>query len=163
MFEVYVLVEKKKAVFFTFFEVFSFVMAGLSALAVVLGAYLFVPTAVFGVILGCFLHTRNYEYEYSYFDGDVRFAKIINKASRKKLPGYKMSEVIAIAPMGDASIAQYEKDNPAKVRKLDSGFKDRQLYVMVAKGAKGLELVHFEPDEKYLDAVCVKYGYKVKR
>ena len=163
MYEVYVLVEKKKSIFLRFFTVFSYAMAAVSALFVVLGAYIFVPSAVFGILIGCFLQTRNYEYEYSYFDGDVRFAKIINKANRKNLPGYTMEEVVAIAPMGDASIAQYEKDTHLRIRRLNSGFAGRELYVMVAKGAKGVELVHFEPDQKYLDAICVKYGYKVRR
>ena len=163
MFEVYVLVEKKKSVILSFFSVFSYVMGALSALAVVLGIYFFVPTAVFGIILGFFLQTRRYEFEYSYFDGEVRFAKIINKANRKKLPGYNMAEVIAIAPIGDASVAQYEKDSKVTVRKLQSGYANRKLFVMVAKGEKGVELVYFEPDDKYLDAVCVKYGYKVRR
>lgn len=163
MFEVYVLVEKKKSVFLTFFTVFSYVMAALSAIAVMIGIYFFVPTAVFGFILGFFLQTRNYEYEYSYFDGDVRFAKIINKANRKRLPGYKMSEVLAIAPTGDPSVQQYENDSKAKIRRLQSGYADRKLYVMAAKGDKGLDLVYFEPDDKYLDAVCIKYGYKVRR
>jgi hypothetical protein len=163
MFEVYVLVEKKKSSVLSFFAVFSFVMAALSVLAVVLGIYFFFPTAVFGFILGWFFNTRNYEFEYSYFDGDVRFAKIINKANRKRLPGYKMSEVVAIAPTGDASIAQYENDPQAKIRRLQSGFAGRKLYVMVARGEKGLELVYFEPDDKYLDAVCIKHGHKVRR
>lgn len=163
MFEVYVLVEKKKSVFLTFFSVFSYVMAALSAIFVMIGLYFFVPTAVFGFILGWFFQTRNYEFEYSYFDGDVRFAKIINKANRKKLPGYKMSEVLAIAPTGDPSVASYENDSKAKIRRLQSGYPGRKLFVMAAKGEKGIELVYFEPDDKYLDAVCVKYGYKVRR
>lgn len=163
MFEVYVLVEKKKSLFITFFAVFSFVMGVLSAIATMIGLYFFVPTAVFGIILGYFFHTRNYEYEYSFFDDDVRFAKIINKSSRKRLPGYKMADVIAIAPTGDPSVAQYENDSKAKIRRLNSGFKNARVFVMVAKGEKGLELVYFEPDDKYLDAVCAKNGFKVKR
>jgi len=163
MFEVYVLVEKRKPAVFTFFAVFSIVMAILSVMALVLGIYFFLPTAVFGFLLGYFFHTRNYEYEYSFFDDDVRFAKIINKARRKKLPGYKMSEVIMIAPTGDRSVYNYENDSKAKIRRLNSGFPNAKVYVMVAKGEKGTELVYFEPDEKYLDAVCVKNGHKVKR
>lgn len=163
MYEVYVLVEKKKSTAVAFFSVFSYVMAVLSVIFVVFGLYFFVPTAVFGFLLGWFFQTRNYEYEYSYFDGDVRFARITNKSSRKRLPGYKMSEVVAIAPAGDASVAQYENDSQAKIRRLQSGYKDRRVFVMAARGEKGLELVYFEPDERYLDAVCVKYGYKVRR
>ncbi len=163
MYEVYVLVEKKKSIFITFFSVFSYVIAAMSAVATMIGLFFFVPTAVFGALLGWFFQTRNYEYEYSYFDGDVRFAKIIDKRNRKRLPGYKMAEVLMIAPTGHPSVEQYENDNSAKIRRLQSGFAGRQLYVMVAKGEKGLELVYFEPDEKYLDAVCIKYGHKVKR
>lgn len=163
MFEVYVLVKKKKPVFITFFAVFSFVMGGLSLLATMVGLYLFMFTAVLGILLGYFFYTRNYEFEYSFFDDEVRFAKIINKSRRKKLPGYRMSEVIAIAPSNDPSVAQYENDRTAKIRRLNSGYKDAKVFVMVAKGKEGLELVYFEPDEKYLDAVCVKNGYKVRR
>lgn len=163
MVEVYVLVEKKKSVFLTIFSVFFYVMGGISFLALFLGMDLLLIPAILGFLLGWFLQTRNYEYEYSYFDGDVRFAKIINKANRKKLPGYKMSEVLAIAPSGDASVAQYENDSKAKIRRLQSGYPDRKLYVMAAKGQNGPELVYFEPDDKYLDAVCIKYGYKVRR
>lgn len=163
MFEVYVLVEKKKSQIRRFFSLFFYAIAALTAFLVLLGGYLFVPIAIIGLVLGWVLQTRNYEYEYSYFDGDVRFAKIINKANRKKLPGYKMSEVLAIAPVGDASVAQYENSKNVNVRKLNSGYPDRELFVMVAKCENGIDLVYFEPDKRYLDAVCVKYGYKVRR
>ncbi len=163
MYEVYVLVEKKKPAYMTFFGVFSIVMGILSVLALVVGLYFFFPTAVFGFLLGYFFLTRKLEFEYSFFDEDVRFAKIINKSRRKKLPGHKMSEVMSIAPSGDPSVYKYENDSTAKIRKYQSGNKDTKVYVMVVKGEKGLELIYFEPDEKYLDAVCMKNGHKVRR
>jgi len=95
MFEVYVLVEKKKPMFLSIFTVFSLVMGGISLLALMLGLFIFLPTAILGLLLGYFLHTRNYEFEYSFFDDEIRFAKIINKSKRKKIKGYKMAEVVA--------------------------------------------------------------------
>ena len=91
MFEVYVLVEKKKPMFLSIFTGFSLVMGGISLLALMLGLFIFLPTAILGLLLGYFLHTRNYEFEYSFFDDEIRFAKIINKNKRKKIKGYKMA------------------------------------------------------------------------
>jgi hypothetical protein len=119
--------------------------------------------AIGGLLLGYFLHTRNYEFEYSFFDDEVRFAKIINKSRRKKLPGYKMAEVMAIAPKGHDRVSQYEKDNTAAVRNLCSGFKDARIYVMAAKDKDGIELVYFEPDETYLNEICKRYPSRVTK
>lgn len=163
MFEVYVLVEKKKPVFLSVFEGFSFVMGGISLLALAMGLFIFFPTAVLGLLLGYFLHTRNYEFEYSFFDDEIKFAKIINKSKRKKIKGYKMAEVTAIAPMNDPSVHQYENNKTAQVRRLTSGQQDAKVYVIVANSADGVELTYFEPDDRFLDAVCTRFGYKVRR
>ena len=163
MFEVYVLVEKKKPTILRFLAIFCLVLGGVSMLATAIGLYIFMPFAVVGLLLGWFLHTRNYEYEYSFFDDEIRFAKIINKSRRKKIPGYKMAEVIAIAPKGDERVQHQEKDRSAKVINLCSGFSDRKIYVIAAKGQDGIELVYFEPDEAYLNEVCKRFGHKVKR
>lgn len=74
-----------------------------------------------------------------------------------------MEEVLQIAPAGDRSMYKYEND--ANTRKLDytSGQKDVPCYEMVLKHDNELKLIRFEPDEKYLDAVCVKYAQKVTR
>lgn len=163
MFEVYVLVEKKKPAILSFFAIFSFVMGGISLLALMIGLYIFMPTAIIGLLLGYFLHTRNYEFEYSFFDDEIRFAKIINKSKRKKIRGYKMAEVLAIAPVNDPSVQQYENNKTAQVRRLTSGQQNAKVYVIATNGAGGTELTYFEPDDRFLDAVCTRFGYKVRR
>lgn len=160
--EVYVLVERKKNIFLKALAIIlliaSVVLALLSMFAII-----FLPFAVVIGALGFFICTRNYEFECSYFDGEVRFAKIINKSSRKKLKGYSMDEVMTIAPSGDRSVYRYEHEEKMKVNDYTSRTKDAKVYVMIVKGANGLEMIKFEPDEKYLDAVCVKYRQKVVR
>ena len=105
----------------------------------------------------------NKEFEYSFFDGDVRFAKVMNKSRRKALKSFSMDEVIQIAPAGDRCVYKYENDQSVKVIDYTSGYKDVPYYDMIVKNQDQISLIKFEPDEKYLDAVCVKYAQKVVR
>ena len=163
MMEVYVLVEKKANILLQTLKIVLLAIGVISMVLTIMGLGIFLIFMTVSMLGAYFLHTRKYEYEYSYFDGDVRFAKIINKSSRKCLAGYTMEEVHNIAPINDRSVYKYVNDAKIKVRNLTSGNQDAKVYVMVAKGSGGLELVKFEPDEKYLDAVCIKYGQKVVR
>jgi len=162
--EVYVLVPKKKNILVHVCGLASLITGILSLFFTAIGLFVFLPVAVAGIILGVFLRSRNYEYEYSYFDGDFRFAKIYNKQKRKDLRGYNVEDVIVIAPEGDRSLHNYEKNPQVKTRDLTSGYKNEgKVYCLVAKTEERYEMTKFEPDEKYLDSVCVKYRQKVVR
>ena len=163
MLEVYVLVKKEKSLAMKFFTILSFVIGAYFMYATLVGLIIFFAIAVPFLALGWFLQTRSIEYEYSYFDGDFRFAKIINKQKRKDLVGYDIENVIIIAPKGDRSLYQYENNPQVKTRDLSSGKKDAKLYVLVAKTEEDYQMTIFEPDEQYLDAVCIKYRQKVIR
>ena len=148
MFEVYVLTKKNKS---TMMKVGGYLLTLSSAIFLaltLLGVIMFAPIAIALIAASVVVNRRYIEYEYSFFDDEVRFAKIINKNKRKALKGYNMSEVVIIAPAGDQSLYQYEHDNGAKVRDLSSGDKDAKVYVMVAKGQERMEIVRFEPDRK---------------
>lgn len=161
--EVYVLVSKEKSLLIKTTTLALFVVAAMSSLYVVLGYIAFFPMALLTWIIAFMLHNRNCEYEYSYYDGELRFAKIVNMKSRKELKGYIMEEVIVIAPLEDNAIQQYVRDKNCVIRDLTTGRTDTKVYAAVAKGEKGTELVKYEPDEKYINEVCIKYGYKVRR
>ena len=164
MTEVYVLVPRIKTGAIRFISIFLLVLTIGFLLVSCVGMY-FLPVAMLAG-LGWFLfnYMSNKEYEYSYFDGDVRFARITNKARRKALKGYTMEEVIQIAPSGDRSVSKFEMDKTAKVKDDTSGRKNAPYYVMVvSNGANGQSIIKFEPDKAYLDAVCIKYRQKVVR
>lgn len=163
MLEVYVLVEKQKSLVMKFLAILCFAIGAYFMYATLVGLFIFFAIAIPFLALGWFLHTRSIEYEYSYFDGDFRFAKIISKQKRKELIGYEADNIIVIAPKTDRSIYQYENNPQVKTRDLTSGKKDAKVYAMVSKVEEGLHMTLFEPDEKYLDAVCVKYRQKVVR
>jgi hypothetical protein len=117
---------------------------------------------VFG-FLAIFTMRRCVEFEYSYFDGELRMTKILNKSRRKKIALYNMDEVVLIAPAGDRSVYNHENNSAYKVRNLTSGDPEGKIYVMVAKGEKGMELIKFEPDEEFLSEICKKHAHKVKK
>lgn len=97
------------------------------------------------------------EYEYTYYDGDLKFAKIKNKAKRKRIAALHMDDVLQIAPKGDRSIYKYENDTTVKCKDLTSGNADAKVYVVVAKSESAITRFQFEPDEDMLNAIMVKY------
>ncbi len=163
MFEVFVLVPRRKPAVVHFL---AYLFLGLAIVFFLMTCYSFVYMTlsfIFAVIW-YFLQFRQYrEFEYSFFDGEFRFARSVNKSRRKRLKIISIDEVLQIAPSGDQSVARYEND--ATVKKIDytSRRKGAPCYDLAYKGENGLNLIRFEPDEPYLDAVCIKYGQKVIR
>ena len=95
--------------------------------------------------------------EYTYYDGEFRFARIKAKRKRKGLGRVQMEDVLALAPKGDRSVYKYENDNSLACKDLTSGESGTKIYELVFKGEKGINRYEFEPDEEMLDAVMVKY------
>jgi translation initiation factor IF-1 len=163
MFEVYVLVARKKSIGIQLLACL-FLALGIVLLLLSCASPVLLTVAIVVLLVWFFLQFRwNKEFEYSYFDGEVRFAKISNKSRRKRLKVFPMDEVVTIAPSEDRSVYKYETDSSIKKVDYTSGRKDEPYYVMVRKNSEVTEVIRFEPDEKYLDAVCVKYGQKVIR
>jgi hypothetical protein len=161
--EIYVLVARSKSFAIRLLGNFFFAVTVALLLVSCMNVF-FLPFAIItGFVWYLFQFRSNKEFEYSYFDGDVRFAKVMNKSRRKSLGSYTMEEVLMIAPAGDRSMYKYEND--ATVHKLDytSGNKGTPYYEMVIKDENSVKLVQFEPDDSYLDAVCIKYSQKVVR
>lgn len=163
MTEVYVLIERQRSVMT---RIFAYIALGLciGTFLISLVVPLFLTAGIILAIVWYFLQFRSFkEYEYSFFDGDVKFAKIMNKSRRKRLKTLTMDEVVMIAPAGDRGLYKYENDHNVKKIDYTSGKRDIPYYQMVTKHENEMSIISFEPDEKYLDAVCVKYSQKVVR
>jgi len=117
----------------------------------------FVPALIFIFIWAWQNFYSNIEFEYTYYDGELRLAKIKNKAKRKNLAAINMDDVLAIAPKGDRSVYKYENDHSLKYKNLTSEDALAKVYVLVFKGEKDMCRWEFEPDEEMLDAIRVKY------
>lgn len=163
MLEVYVLVPVRKSMAMNFLGIFTLVL-GIMSLVLSCFSFLFaIPMLVLGGIGILLTFYSKKEYEYSYFDGEARFAKVMNKSRRKGLAVYSMDEVVQIAPAGDRSVYKYENDRNMKVKDYTSNVSGTPYYVMIVNKDGALTLIKFEPDEKYLDAVAVKYQQKIIR
>ena len=97
--EVFTLIARKKNVALVFVSYLLVALAAISLLTICIG---FAPGILFAVVFGLIAYlmimAQNTEFEYSYFDGELRFAKIKNKSRRKRLGIYSMESVAAIAP-----------------------------------------------------------------
>lgn len=163
MTEVYVLVERRKSTLMRVMTAAVLAIGILFALFSMIAPLFLSGALILLVVWYFFLFRSSKEYEYSFFDGELRFAKIMNKSRRKRLRVFTMDEVIQIAPAGDRSIYKYEQDNTVKKIDYTSGNKDVPYYNLVMKNEDGINMISYEPDDKYLDAICVKYGQKVIR
>ncbi len=163
MLEVYVLVPVRKSFAKVFAGVLMFVLAVISVFLCCATTFAIPFVFVFGALGYFFLFQSSKEFEYSYFDGEARFARVMNKSRRKSLGSYSMDDVAQIAPSGDRSVYNYENNSGMKVTDYTSHDKERAdaCYVMVLP--KQNMLIRFEPDEKYLEAVEHKYKQKVIR
>ena len=76
-----------------------FVLTCLSLVAAMLVAptLFLIPAIIFGVLWYVFGFRSYTEYEYTYFDGEFRIAKIKNKSRRKKVALVNMDDVLMIA------------------------------------------------------------------
>lgn len=164
MLEVYVLVPVKKTAGAKVAGGIVLALAVVCLLAACMaGGVILLPVGVVGAVAGYMLMGYSKEFEYSYFDGEARFAKVLNKSRRKSLGTYPMADVIQIAPAGDRSVSRYENPGNAKVLDYTSHDKDKPYYDMVVQKDGETLLIKFEPDEKYLEAVEYKYRQKVIR
>ena len=153
--EVFTLIARKKNVALVFVSYLLVALAAISLLTICIG---FAPGIAYLMIMA-----QNTEFEYSYFDGELRFAKIKNKSRRKRLGIYSMESVAAIAPAGDRSVYNYENGNEIKKIDYTSGQKDVPYYDIVIKSPDENVLIKAELDDKFLTEVEKKYRSKVKR
>ncbi len=128
------------------------------------GALIFaIPFVLF---LAGYLKVRAYrltEYEYTYYDGDIRIAKIKNKARRKNILNVNMGDIMMLAPAGDRGIYKYENDKNIKVKKTYSTDPEAEVYELVCKVKADTCLFKMELTEEFLDAICKKYPSQVVR
>ena len=106
-----------------------------------------------------------HEYEYTYYDGEFRFARIKAKSKRKAIGSVQMDDVLGFAPKGDRSVYKYENDDNVKVKDYTSGNNGTPYYDIILKDSahNNYVLIKAELDSKYLDAVCFKNASKVIR
>lgn len=134
------------------------IKAGLIALTV-LSFFLFTTGNIVFTILFIALVFADYyvlrrmdvEYEYTYFDGGLDIAKIMNKQFRKELFSTDLKEEMEIiAPSDHADLKYYQVE---KTLAYSSQMPDHKTYTMITKWKGQKVKVVFEPNEKMLKSI----------
>ena len=105
-----------------------------------------IPGIAFALVWYFQAFRSDIEYEYTYYDGELRFARIKAKSKRKAIGSVQMDDVLGFAPRGDRSVYKYENDKNLAYKNLTSGDPEAKVYELIAKGEKGLVRYEFEPD-----------------
>lgn len=159
MSEKLVIVPKRRTTGKKIFDIALFVVTCILLILAMMAPFLFAIPAVLGAVLWYFFSFRSdVEYEYTYYDGELRFAKIKSKSKRKSLGQVQMDDVLAFAPKGDRSVYKYENDKSLGYKDLTSGNPNAKVYELVFKGEKGICRYEIEPDEEMMDAILIKYA-----
>ncbi len=124
---------------------------------------LILPSIIVVCIWIWLCYFSNVEFEYTYYDGELRMAKIMNKSRRKNLADISMEDVLILAPKGDRGVYKYENDKNLKCKDLTSKSADAKVYELVAKDGESMIRYEFEPDEEMLNAMAVKYSRIITR
>lgn len=158
MLEKLVIVPKKRTMGMKCMSIAEFVLTCLLFITSMLSPGSYLILAIISAVVWYFVAFRSdIEYEYTYYDGEICFAKIRNKSRRKNLGSVQMEDVLAFAPRGDRSVYKYENDRNLTYKNYTSSRAEAKVYELVFKGEKGIHRYEFEPDEEMLDAILVKY------
>lgn len=107
--------------------------------------------------------TSKVEYEYSYIEGRLSFAKIKNKKRRKNLAVIEMESLQVIAPVGAPELRNYHENMNIIERDYTSKEPDHKVYEAVYTQNEDVVVIRFEPDENMLDMMARRYSSRIKR
>lgn len=102
----------------------------------------------------------NVEYEYIYCDGQLDFDKIMGNAKRKTVKRIDFEHVDMMAPLGSHSLDGFSHLK-CVVKDFSSGGKDAKPYVIVARDSGTITKYLFEPNDKMLSLIKMKYPRKL--
>lgn len=89
------------------------------------------------------------EYEYSFTNGVVDIAQVINNRRRKELITFKTREVEIVAPIDDPKLRNFEsRQNIKKVKAVLNA--DSRIYFACFRKNEQQYLLYFEPSEEFL-------------
>lgn len=100
------------------------------------------------------------EFEYVYCDGQLDFDKIMGNAKRKTVMKVDFEQVEVMAPQGSHSLDGYTYLKTA-VRDFSSMDKTKKPYVIVCRDGESKTQVIFEPSEKMINTIKMKYPRKI--
>lgn len=123
---------------------------------------LFGVAILFGVAFYFLQVGSKIEYEYTYIEGELSFARIKDKRKRKELLSVDMDTMILVAPENAGELRGYHNGtNNVVVKDFTSGYPEREIFELVYKAGEKTMIIRFEPDKNMLQLVRNKYPRNV--
>lgn len=113
---------------------------------------LFVIPAILVAVVFYFLHMETQvEYEYTYIEGRLSFAKITAKRKRKELAEVDMENLLLLAPADAPELMTYHSGSKkAAAADYTSGKGAQDVYEVVYKRGEDTAAIRFQPDANML-------------
>lgn len=140
------------------------VTAVLVVLALLSLSMLFIVPAIAVCIADIFIFPRfSVEWEYQYVNGEIDVDRILNKAKRKRIASFDISNAEILAPAVSHRLDHYNSNPKLKVRDYSSCDPDRArlVYAMIVSSDGELTKVLFEPSEHMVKDMRAKAPRKV--
>ncbi|MCI6429795.1 MAG: DUF6106 family protein [Oliverpabstia sp.] len=105
----------------------------------------------------------NTEWEYQYVNGEVDVDRILNKAKRKRIASFDISNAEILAPASSHRLDYYNNNPKMKVSDYSSHDpeRERNVYAMIVSNEGQITKILFEPSEKMLKDLRTKAPRKV--
>lgn len=136
-----IMVTKKGSPIMKVAQIATAVLAGVSAVALIMGFFFGIVLAVvFGA--ACYLISlfSVVEYEYLYVDKELQIDRILGKSRRKRMETLDLKQFEILAPMRSHELDKYRNKN-YKVADYSSGAENAEKYMLIV----GEKKIVFEP------------------
>lgn len=134
----------------------TFVFSGLSPMVLSVGFVLLVVSVFFTYIV---FRNTDLEYEYQFFDGDLRIDKVMHKMTRKKAKTFNFGKLEVMAPEGSHRLGGGM--NNRKRYDFSSQMEGDKHYVAVIYDETGAVEVKLTPNDELLERLTKTYPRKV--
>ncbi len=124
--------------------------------------YFLIAALVLGYVFYSISGRFKVTYEYVFCDGQIDFDKILGGEARKHAHRCDLETVEVVAPENSHALDGYKhmKLTTIDYTSLEQG-EGHKVYVIINKGAKGVERILFEPDETFVAMMKQKSPRKV--
>lgn len=116
--------------------------------------------AIVIVAIFYFFPRLSLEYEYVFCDGQLDFDKIMGKSKRKTALKLEFDQVEVMAPIGSHALDSFNHIK-CEVKDFSSKSKEAKPYVIILRQGEKSTKILFEPNEKMLNCIKMKYPRKL--
>lgn len=119
--------------------------------------FMLVPAILFGILIFYLYRNTELDFDYTYVNGSLSFAKVMHKQMRKSLFSIEAGDILAMGPENVSAIARYNNPDQPKLTTYDfsAQSEDKKDWVIIYHDQAKNEnkRIIFNPSEKLVSAI----------